>query len=86
MKTFILFATMTLLVSCAPKVQEDSTVSGSELGFSVKVFRNALRQSAPDANVTVSPYSAGVALSMLAEGAEGQCDGFMVRPHPWHLP
>ena len=26
----------------------------------------------PDANVTVSPYSAGVALSMLAEGAGGQ--------------
>ena len=48
MKAFILFATMTLLVSCAPKVQEDSVVPGSELGFSVKVFRNALRQSAPD--------------------------------------
>ena len=72
MKAFIIFATMTLLVSCAPKVQEDSVVPGSELGFSVKVFRNALRQSAPDENVTVSPYSAGVALSMLAEGAEGQ--------------
>ena len=67
MKAFIIFATMTLLVSCAPKVQEDSVVPGSELGFSVKVFRNALRQSAPDENVTVSPYSAGVALSMLAE-------------------
>lgn len=72
MKAFIIFATMTLLVSCAPKVQEDSVVPGSELGFSVKVFRNALWQSAPDENVTVSPYSAGVALSMLAEGAEGQ--------------
>lgn len=72
MKSFVLLAAVAAFVSCSSKAQEQTVSSGSELKFSVNVFRNALRQSAPDADVTVSPYSAGVALSMLMEGAEGQ--------------
>ncbi len=72
MKNFVLLAAVAAFVSCSSKAQEHAVPSGSELGFSVSLFRNALRQSAPDADVTVSPYSAGVALSMLMEGAEGQ--------------
>lgn len=72
MRTLFLIAALTAMTSCSPKVPQVSASQGSELGFSISFFRNALRQSAPDADVTVSPYSAGVALSMLKEGAEGQ--------------
>lgn len=40
--------------------------------FSLSFFKEVCRSSKPDVNVVASPYSAGVALSMLLEGAEGQ--------------
>ncbi|MGN1215500.1 MAG: serpin family protein, partial [Candidatus Cryptobacteroides sp.] len=45
---------------------------GSVTGYSLSFFRNLLATVPADDNVTLSPYSAGVALSMLAEGADGQ--------------
>lgn len=44
---------------------------GSRTDFSLAFFRNAVSEADADANVLVSPFSAGTALSMLAEGAEG---------------
>lgn len=72
MRIFLFLSALIAVASCSPKSMQQTPVPGSELGFSIDLFRNAVRQSASDANVTVSPYSAGVALSMLAEGAEGQ--------------
>lgn len=72
MRLFLFLSALIAIASCSPKSVQQAPESGSELGFSIDLFRNAVRQSAADANVTVSPYSAGVALSMLAEGAGGQ--------------
>lgn len=69
----ILFVLMTaILTSCAPKAPQTQVQKGSELGYSLNFFRHLLGQSASDDNVSVSPYSAAVALSMLAEGAAGE--------------
>ena len=46
--------------------------NGSRTGYSLAFFRNVSAHEGEDSNVLVSPYSAGVALSMLADGAEGQ--------------
>ena len=72
MRFLLLFSALLAMTSCSPKHMQQPVGEGSELGFSINLFRNAVIQSDPDANVTVSPYSAGVALSMLAEGAGGQ--------------
>lgn len=45
---------------------------GSVVDYSLSFFKNAVAQKDKDENVFVSPYSAGVALSMLSEGSEGQ--------------
>lgn len=58
------------LVSCAPKYEKP--VEASQAGFAVNFFKSVNAAEPKDANVVVSPYSAAVALSMLAEGAEGQ--------------
>lgn len=71
MKKYIFMAVLASLVACSPKQMQDVVSEGSELGFSVKLFKSAVAESGKDENVTVSPYSAGVALSMLAEGAKG---------------
>uniref|UniRef100_UPI0040294686 serpin family protein n=1 Tax=Candidatus Cryptobacteroides bacterium TaxID=3085639 RepID=UPI0040294686 len=42
------------------------------LAFGLSLFNAAVANSDEDANVVVSPYSAGAALSMLADGAAGQ--------------
>ena len=68
----IMAALVASVVSCnSASVQVDDT-PGSELGFSLNFFKKAIDVSDKDANVTVSPYSAGVALSMLMQGAEGE--------------
>ena len=56
--------------ACGPKYVQPT--DGSELGFALSFFRNANEIVEYDENMVVSPYSAGVALSMLAEGAEGE--------------
>ncbi|MCI7514238.1 MAG: serpin family protein [Bacteroidales bacterium] len=73
MKYFSIFCLMTMLIfsSCSHKPSTDSE-EGSRTGFSMNFFRNVLEISAKDENVSISPYSAGVALSMLASGAEGE--------------
>lgn len=60
------------MVSCTSAPVQVSETQGSELGFSLNFFKKAISVSGKDANVTVSPYSAGVALSMLMQGAEGE--------------
>ena len=72
MKKYIMILTMAAMASCSPKVTQTENVPGSELGFSLDLFRNAVAHSSADDDVIVSPYSAGVALSMLMEGAEGE--------------
>lgn len=72
MRISLLFPVLMFFAACSPKMSEEQPRQGSELGFAIDLFRNALRQSEPDVNVTISPYSAGVALSMLKEGAQGQ--------------
>lgn len=65
-------AAIMVLASCSPKAMQTAAGQGSELGFSVDFFRHALLTSGQDENLSVSPYSAGVAMSMLAEGAAGE--------------
>ena len=62
-------ATM-LLAGCGKKNPQPS--EGSEVGYALSFFQKTNSTVSYDENLVVSPYSAGVALSMLAEGAEGQ--------------
>ncbi len=59
------------LFSCKSK-QDQKLEPESKLAFSMNFFRSVLQQSKNDETVFVSPYSAGVALSMLSQGAEGE--------------
>lgn len=52
--------------------QNEPPAQGSRIGFALSFFRNVNAVSPSGENVIVSPYSAGVALSMLETGAEGQ--------------
>ena len=59
-----------VMASCG---QQDTPPSeGSMTGFALSFFKQVNSISSPSDNVIVSPYSAGVALSMLTEGAEGE--------------
>ena len=70
-RSFIAAAVSALsILSCAPKYEKP--VEASQVGFAVSLFKNVNAAEPSSANVVVSPYSAAVALSMLAEGAEGQ--------------
>lgn len=73
MKRFILgiIAALSVLNSCG-EPQYEKPADGSQKGFALSFFKNVVATSAPGENIVVSPYSAGVALSMVAEGAEGQ--------------
>ncbi len=54
-------------------VQASATAEeNGKLAFGLSLFNAAVSTSGDAANVVVSPYSAGMALSMLAEGAAGQ--------------
>ncbi len=61
-----------LMLSSCSTPQYEKPTDGSQKGFALSFFKNAVAMSAPGENIVVSPYSAGVALSMVAEGAEGQ--------------
>lgn len=63
-------AAMFAMVSCGPEYQKPT--EGSQKGFALSFFKNVDATVKPGENIVVSPYSAGVALSMVAEGAEGQ--------------
>lgn len=61
------------LTGCGQAAQQASSEPiESRTGFALALFRNTVASQDKDANVLVSPFSAGTALSMLAEGAEGQ--------------
>ena len=68
----IIFALLAVvgLGSCGP--QYETPTEGSQKGFALSFFKHTVSTVKPEENVVVSPYSAGVALSMVAEGAEGQ--------------
>lgn len=71
--TFIAAAlTAAALVSCGPKYTAPESTPGSEIAYSMSFIRNVAANTDKNQNLVISPYSAGVALSMLAEGAEGQ--------------
>lgn len=61
---------MAAVVSCGTEPEAPS--QGSKTGFALSFFKNVNAIVEKGENVVVSPYSAGVALSMLAEGAEGE--------------
>lgn len=71
-KTFMALAGAAALLSCGPKYVAPVSEPGSEIDYSMSFIRSIVAVEDKDANLAVSPYSAGVALSMLAEGAEGQ--------------
>lgn len=58
------------MVSCGQ--QEVAPVQGSRTGFALSFFKELNRTLPKDENIVASPYSAGVALSMLTEGAQGE--------------
>ena len=68
---FSVFALAALFTSCGTP-QYEKPVEGSQKGFALSFFKNVIAVSDPRENVVVSPYSAGIALSIVAEGAEGQ--------------
>ena len=69
-KLIVLVAIFVSLVSCGPDYEKPT--DASQVGFAVEFFKSVNAVEPKNGNVVVSPYSAAVALSMLAEGAEGQ--------------
>ena len=69
-KAVMAAAMMAGAAACGPKYVEPA--EGSETGFALSFFRSVNEIVEYDKNYVISPYSAGVALSMLADGAEGQ--------------
>ena len=61
-----------ILTSCGSSPQYETPTEGSQKGFALSFFKNVMAITTPGENIVVSPYSAGVALSMVAEGAEGE--------------
>lgn len=74
MKRFIsnVLAVTALLILNSCGTEYEKPVEGSQKGFALSFFKHVVAISESGENVVVSPYSAGVALSMVAEGAEGQ--------------
>lgn len=52
--------------------QDVPPAEGSKTGFALSFFKHVNKASKGSENIVVSPYSAGAALSMLMEGAQGQ--------------
>ena len=71
-KIFAMAACATILAATGCGQQNPQPSEGSEVGFALSFFQKTNSTVGYDENLVVSPYSAGVALSMLAEGAEGQ--------------
>lgn len=64
------FAAVCALGSCG---QPDAApTEGSKTGYALSFFKAVNKVSNPAENIVASPYSAGVALSMLMEGAQGE--------------
>lgn len=76
-KSIILLVVAAMTLSCGHryvKPQTSFSPSGADanLEFALDFFKRTNQTVQYDENIVVSPYSAGVALSMLAEGAEGE--------------
>lgn len=69
-KVLSAFVALATLASCGPKYEQP--VEASQTGFAISLLQNVTAVTPGNENVVVSPYSAAVALSMLAEGAEGK--------------
>ena len=61
-----------LAAGCGHHKNAAPVKEGSRIDYSISFFRNVVAGTEENENIFVSPYSAGVALSMLAEGAQGQ--------------
>lgn len=70
MKKIIMMAALAVMTACGEPDQKPA--EGSQTGFAISFFKNAVASVSSTENVVVSPYSTGVALSMLEAGAEGQ--------------
>ena len=70
MKRIILVAALSVFAACSE--QDVKPSDGSQTGFALSFFRNVDALADTDENVVVSPYSAGMVLSMLEAGAEGE--------------
>ncbi len=68
--TAIAAAVLCTATSCGERNTPPS--DGSRIGFALSFFRNADAVAPKGENLIISPYSAGVVLSMLETGAEGQ--------------
>jgi len=64
------FAAVCGLGSCGQ--QDTAPTEGSKTGYALSFFKEVNKVSDPAENIVASPYSAGVALSMLMEGAQGE--------------
>lgn len=77
-KVMPLLAAAVLLMSCSPKYAKPTSSADfqsdadANLEFALNFFKKTNQTVAYDENLLVSPYSLGVALSMLEEGAEGE--------------
>ena len=74
MKKMMLFAASVAAACClcACGQQDVPPQEGSKTGFALSFFKEVNKVASPAENIVASPYSAGVALSMLTEGAMGQ--------------
>ena len=70
MKQIIIMAALAAMTACTEQNVQPS--EGSQTGFALSFFRNVNAVAGSDENIVVSPYSAGVLLSMLEAGAEGE--------------
>ena len=74
MKSYLKYAAMWALllaaISCGPSYMKPE--SASQTDFAVSFLKSVNSVSPKNENVVVSPYSAALVLSMLAEGAQGQ--------------
>ncbi len=74
MKKIIMMTAVAAALCSATSCAEQTAppAEGSRVGFALSFFKNVNSLAAHGENVIVSPYSAGVALSMLETGAEGE--------------
>ena len=70
MKKIFMLAALAVMCSCGE--QDVTPAAGSRTGFALSFFRSVNAVAAPDENIVVSPYSAGVVLEMLEAGADGE--------------
>lgn len=74
MKRFIIMAAMAAAIGTVTACgqQNEPPAEGSKTGFALSFFRNVNSVTPSEENLIVSPYSAGVLLSMLEAGAAGE--------------